>query len=63
MDRYSHDVAELFSSGTEDEEVSNEDIDDDTWPLHERGSPSSPSRMDTVPMDREAQALRLMVRF
>ena len=57
------DVAEPFSSGTEDEEVSDEDINDDMLPLRERGSPSPPPRMDTVPMDRETRALRLMARL
>ncbi|KAF8547410.1 TPR-like protein [Imleria badia] len=58
------DIAEPFSSDTEDEDVSDEEIEGDTIPrLRECGSPSSPVRMDTVPMDRETRSLRLIARL
>ncbi|KAF8551249.1 hypothetical protein OG21DRAFT_1445453 [Imleria badia] len=57
------DVEEPSSPGTDDEEMSDAEGEDDLPPLSERGSPSTPPRMDTAPMDRETRALRLIARL
>ncbi|KAF8551245.1 hypothetical protein OG21DRAFT_1487133 [Imleria badia] len=57
------DVEEAFSQGTDDEDISDEEGEADFPPLPEPTSPSPPPRRDTVPMDRETRALRLVARL
>ena len=56
-----HEVTPPHSPHTDDEDLSDDDIEDDFLPLTEPGSPSAPVR--TVPMDRETQARRLVARL
>ncbi|KAF8555063.1 TPR-like protein [Imleria badia] len=57
------DVEEPSSPGADDEDVSDEEAEDDFASLHEHEPPSPPARTDTVPMDRETRALRLLARL
>jgi hypothetical protein len=55
------DVAPPPLPNTDDEEVSDEDIDDDSLSVPEPKSPSAP--VSTVPMDKETRARRLAARL
>ena len=57
------DVEEASSRGTDDDDDSSDDDDDDAVSLFERDSPSPSPRMETLPMDRETRALRLIARL
>ena len=58
------DIAEPSSPGADDEDISDEEIEDESSSsLSEPESPSPPPPMDTVPMDRETRALRLIARL
>ena len=61
------DIAEPLSPGTDDEDIFDEEIDeeveDDSLPLPEPRTPLAPAVVDTVPMDKETRALRLIARL
>ena len=56
------DIVEPSSPTTDDEDISDEEIDGDSPPLREPQSPLTPL-MDTEPVDRETRALRLIARL
>ena len=56
-------VAEPSPSNLDNEELSDEELEDDSSPRPELGSRSHPTLVDTAPMDREARALQLVARL
>jgi len=57
------DVVPPRSPDTDDEEIRDEEIDDDSSSLPEPESPSLPAPVRIVPMDRETRARRLVARL
>ncbi|KAF8128153.1 hypothetical protein EV363DRAFT_1170756 [Boletus edulis] len=57
------DVSPPPSLNTDDEVISDEDIDDDASSIAELELPSHPTPVHTVPMDRETRARRLVARL
>jgi hypothetical protein len=57
------DVVPPPSPNTDDEEICDEEIDDDSWSFPEPESPSLPAPTRMAPMDRETRARRLVARL
>ena len=57
------DITPPPSPNTGDEDICDEENDDDYWSLPEPDSPSSPTPVHTVPMDRETRGRRLVARL